>query len=164
MAEIEKTGVPSDTGINLYWWPKVSSPKGFEFQAEVSRRFGAKMFVQHGATFSNSESVIYAKAIYKPRMPEIKSLSALIDHDIAEFKGRDPKLKIVRAPFLPDGDGKLLQVLSFSPSGQGNWESVAYGEEGEFYLIFTISSQTSKGHEISFPAFKAMLQGYREKP
>jgi len=161
-ADIEKTAVPTDEGLKLFWWPKVNPPKGFEFNEEASRHFGAKMFVQSGSTFSNSESVIYAKALFKPRIPETKSLQAMIDNDISECKSNYPDLKVVQEPSLIDGNGKKIKVFSFTSSAKGSWEAVAYSEEGEYFLIFTVSSQSNKGHEASFVVFKSMLQGYRE--
>ncbi len=162
--EIEKTAIPTDQGLKLFWWPKVNSPQGFAFDIDASHQTSTKMFVQQGRNFSNSETVIYAKAIYKPRMPEIKSLKELMDFDIAKFKGHDQSIKIAAVPSIVDGDGKELRVLSYLPSVEGNWESVAYIEEGEYYLLFTISSRSQKGFESSIPAFKAMIAGYREKP
>jgi hypothetical protein len=159
--EIEKIAIPSQRGLDLYWWPKVGAPYGFFHDEAASRLTSVKMFVPKGFTFSNAETVIYAKASFKSRMPKVKSLKALIEQDLAEFKGRDPNLIVNPGPSIKDGDNKQLDVFSFVPSAQGNWETVAYSEEGEFYLLFTISSRSKDGHEACLPLFKAMIEGYR---
>ncbi len=159
--EIEKVAVTSQRGMELFWWPKVSPPSGFFFDEAASRQTAVKMLVPNGFTFSSAETVIYAKASFKPRIPEVKSLQALIDKDLAEFQGHDPKLIVNPGPAIKDGDNRQLQVFSFVPSAQGNWETVAYSEEGEFYLLFTISSRSKAGYEACLPLFKTMIEGYR---
>lgn len=159
--EIEKIAIPSQRGMDLFWWPKVNPPSGFFNDEAASRQTAVKMFVPNGFTFSNAETVIYAKATFKQRIPDVKSLQALIDKDLAEFKGRDPNLMVTPGPAMKDGDSKQMMVFSFVPSGQGNWETVAYSDEGEFYLLFTISSRSKHGHNACLPLFKAMIEGYR---
>lgn len=161
---VEKIAVPTDQGLQLYWWPKVDPPKGFEFDQNASYANGVKMFVLRGRNFSNADTVIYAKAIYKPRAPETTSLKELLDQDTANVKEHDASIKVSPSAAILDGDRKQLPVLMFSPSNQGNWELVVYGEEGDYYLLFTISSRTRKGYEQALPAFKAMIASYHENP
>jgi hypothetical protein len=162
-AEIEKTAIPAGKEVRFLWWPKVMPPSGWHFDQGSSQYFSFNAMAPDGNTFSKSENVIYAKANYKPRSPEIKSLAALIQSDIAGFVESEPGTVAKREGFLKDADGKRLQVVSFTPTRSGNWERVAYGEEGDFYLVFTVSSRTKKGLAASMPAFESMLAGYRER-
>jgi hypothetical protein len=87
----------------------------------------------------------------------------LLSDDKERFLRDVPGVKISEAKKIKTADGKELTSFTFFPSGDGNWERVSYGEEGEFYLIFTVSSRTKKGYESSLPAYEAMLRGYKEK-
>ncbi|WP_306600405.1 hypothetical protein [Geothrix sp. 21YS21S-2] len=160
--EIEKIAIPSQDGLNLLWWPKVNPPPGFVFDQAVSHQTAVKMFIPIGCTFSNAETVIYAKAAFKPGIPDVKTLQALIENDVVAFRQRDPNLIVQSGPAIKDGDAKQAIVFTFAPSGSGNWESVAYSEEGEFYLLFTLSSRSKKGYEASLPLFTTMIASYHK--
>ena len=164
-AGIEKIALPTDQGFRMIWWPKVDPGGPWNFDEMASRQNALKMFVPSGSTFANAETVMYAKANFKPRTPDTKALKSLIDNDVANIKTEAPGIKIEVMPPVTDGDGKSVQVVSFIPTGgQGNWEWVAYGEDGEYFLVFTVSSRTKLGLEKSLPAFKAMIASYHAEP
>ncbi len=163
-AEIEKIATPTKTGIQLQWWPKVQPPSGWHFDSGSSHHFGFNALAPDGSTFSKAGTVMYAKADYKLRVPGTKSLPQLIDRDISDFHQADPGIKVtVELPVLT-ADHKQLKLVTFAPSAGGNWERVAYGENSDFYLLFTISSRTKGGLERAMPAFKGMVASYRVGP
>jgi hypothetical protein len=163
-AEIEKIATPTDAGIQLQWWPKVKPPPGWHFDSGSSHHFGFNAMAPDGSTFSNAETVMYAEADYKPRVPETKSLAQLVQRDVSAFHKAYPGMAATTAPPIFTADHKQLQVLSFAPSAGGNWERVAYGEDAEFYLVFTVSSRTQSGLEHANAAFNAMVASYRVGP
>jgi hypothetical protein len=163
-AEIEKFATPTDTGVQFQWWPKVQPPAEWHFDGGSSHHFGFNALAPDGSTFSKAETVMYAKADYKPRLPKTKSLAQLIDGDIADFHQAYPGIAAtVESPVLT-ADHKQLKLVTFAPSVGGNWERVAYGEDPEFYLLFTVSSRTKGGLERAMPAFKAMVASFRVWP
>jgi hypothetical protein len=164
-AEIEKRAVPCDATerICFYWWPKLPQAAGWHQDLDHSYMYSANALAPEGFTFANAETVIYAKALYKPRSPETKSLGQLVKDDKERFLKDVPGVKIAKAKAIKTADGKDLASFTFFPAGEGNWERVSYGEEGEFYLIFTVSSRTKNGLESALPAYEAMLRGYKEK-
>jgi len=164
VAEIEKVGEICKTGICLYWWPKLLSAKGWHHERGPSYANSANIQVPDGFTFSDAETVIYAKALYKPRIPETKSLEKLIKNDSDEFISRDPGVTVTEVEPLKTGDGKSLKSFTFFPKYKGNWERVSYGEESDFYLIFTISSRTKEGFDKSSEIYKQYISNYKEKP
>jgi len=97
----------------------------------------------------------------KPRVPETKSLAQLIDDDISDFHQAYPGMAVTVESPVPTADHKQLKLVTFAPSAGGNWERVAYGEDAEFYLVFTVSSRTKGGLERAMPAFKAMVASHR---
>ena len=163
-AETEKIAIPSDAGMRMVWWPKVAPPKGWHFDQGASYHFAFNAMVPDGASFSNAETVMYAKASYKPRMPDTKDLKSFVNQDLSEFSSSTPKIDVKHESPLLSGDGASLEVYSFSPVAEGSWELVAYGEDAEYYLTFAISSKSKSGLTSSMEAFKQMLGNYRDKP
>jgi hypothetical protein len=162
-AEIEKFGRPCETGLCLYWRPKLAPVEGWHHEPGPSQQYGANALAPDGSTFMDAETVMYAKAFYKPRITETKSLEALIENDKRGFLANVPGVVIANTKPLSTGDGKKLKSVTFFPTSQGNWERVSYGEEGEFYLLFTVSSRTKAGYEKALPAYEAMIRGYKER-
>jgi hypothetical protein len=163
VAEIFKLAVPADQGMKFYWWPKLPAIPGWEHDEDVSRSNGVNMLVPVGGTFLKAPAVIYARAMFKPRVPETKSLTQLISDDKATFAKEFPGIVVVELDPIADGDGKAHRLFSYSPSKKGSWELVAYGEEGEFYLIFTVSGNSKEALEQATPDFRKVLTQYRER-
>jgi len=162
-AEIEKIAQVCETGICLYWWPKLAAIPGWHHEREESFGIGANALAPDGSTFANAEVVMYAKAVYKPRVPETTSLEMFIAGDRREFLGSDPAAVIADASTLTTVDGQTMKSVTFFPKVAGNWERVTYGEEGDFYLVFTISSRSLKGYQERLRDYEALVQGYRTK-
>ena len=164
VAEIEKFAIPSEGGISFYWWPKLPPLEGWQQDREQSFRFGVNALAPHGFTFADAETVMYAKAVYKPREPATKSLEMLIDKDKETFAARIPGITIEEVASLSTADGKKLRSITFFPRSKGNWERVSYGEEDEFYLIFTLSSRSLSGYKAAMDAYEQLIGCYKEKP
>ena len=45
---------------------------------------------------------------------------------------------------VPNGQSFSSAPGSFDPAGKGNRELVAYSEEGDYYLLFTVSARTKE--------------------
>ena len=164
VAEIEKLAVPSERGMQFYWWPKLPPLEGWQHDREFSFKYGINALAPVGESFANAETVMYAKAVFKPRVPDVKSLEQLVENDKREFKANVPGVVIAQAPGLLSADGRKLISLTYTPNRAGNWERVSYLEEGEFYLVFTVSSRSLAGFESSAKGYEALIARYREKP
>lgn len=163
-AEIEKTALTCKTTICFYWWPKLPEVRGWHQDREQSYEFSANVLVPNGSTFSDAETVMYAEALYKPRIPETKTVEALIAGDEKRLLNDKPGIKVAESRGMVTGDGKLLRSVTFSPRQQGDWEQVSYGEEGDFYLIFTVSSRTKAAYQRAASTYVDLIKSYREKP
>jgi hypothetical protein len=160
-AEIDKTATPNDKGFSLYWWPKIAAPAGWHQDKDYSFHDNINAFAPDHYTFNNAVTVIYAKADYKPRLPEIKSIEQLIDSDKKQFLSDYPGLEIKEVQPIITSDGKSLRSLAFAPTGKGNWERVSYGEEGDFYLTFAISSRSLKDYQATEKIYEDFVRGYK---
>lgn len=160
-AEIVKYGRPSAKGIDLFWWPKLSPPKGWMQDTPASEENGINVLVPKGASFSNSDVVIYGRACYKPNWDQ-KTLTAFIAYDKKDSMNQFPSQHLTEASQITEGDGVKMRTIEFFPTKKGNWERVAYLEEGQFYVVFTLSSRTKSGYASTLPVFLDLLRKNRK--
>ena len=163
-AEIEKFAIPGDRGMSFHWWPKLAPVDGWQQDREHSLHYSVNALAPDGFTFANAPTVMYARALYKPRAPEVKSLEILIENDKRDFLANTPDIRIEEVDSLVTADGKRLRSFTFFPKEKGNWEQVSYGEEGEFYLMFTISSRSLSGYKEALGAYKQLIGREKENP
>jgi len=159
-AELERLGYPTDHGIELMWWPKVTPPKGWFQDTQVSMQNFLNMLVPKGKTYENSPAVMYARALYHEKADMDKELASAIESDRKGSLEHDPNSKIAEIAAFATGDGQKLRTFSFTPAGKGNWELVAYGREPDYVLMFCISARSSAALEKYRPAFAAMILSY----
>lgn len=162
LSKIEKLADSCENKICFYWWPELPDIKGWHHEREYSFKYKCNAQAPDGYNFSNAESVIYAKALYKPRVPKTKSLKQLIKDDQKSFLSKDKTIKISKVASLITADGKKMPSYTFFPKKKGNWERVSYGEEGDFYLIFTLSSRSKAGFDKAFDTYREYIAKYRE--
>lgn len=157
----EKTG-----SLCFYWWPKLPDVPGWRQDKGNSYHYSINAQTPTDSTFSDAETVIYAKAAYKAKEPELKDLNGFIQNDLAAFRGDDPGIKISEIAPMQTLSGQQLKRFSFAPSGKGNWEQVSYGEEkdkngDEYFLTFVISSRTKAGLARNLSAYEQFISNYR---
>lgn len=162
-AEVEKTAATCESGVCFFWWPKLPNVKGWHQELSQSQHYGINALAPDGSTFKDAETVMYSKAPYKPRMPETKAVEDLIKQDKEIFARDLPGVVISDTKPLITGDGQKLRSVLFVPTSEGNWELTAYGEEDDYFLIFTLSSRTKSGYERALPAFENLIHRYKKK-
>ena len=160
-AEIEKVADPKANGLTLHWGPKLPDVAGWHFDREASYHYSFAAWAPDNSTFADAETVIYARAIYKPRDPQTKSLDMLVEQDRQRFLAKSPGARIAPAPSLPTADGRRFRSLSFSQSNGGPWDRAAYGEEGDYYLMFIISSRSQSGYQKAMATFETFIARYK---
>jgi len=170
-AEIIRTAAP-DCGRNqtcLYWWPKLPPVRGWHTDKAANLGYGENgmnSLVPNGATFADADVIIYAAATYKARYearnPKTRSLAAFIKDDTASFRRERPGIAIAEAEALTTADGQSLRSFTYFSPRDGAWERVAYGEEGDFYLVFTISAHTKAAYDKALPVYADLLRRYRK--
>jgi hypothetical protein len=95
-------------------------------------------------------------------VPDIKSLDALIKKDKKDFEENVPGVEITEVEALQTADKKKLRSFTFFPTKKGNWERVSYGEEGDFYIIFTISSRTQAAFDVAEKDYIKLIASYKK--
>jgi hypothetical protein len=141
-------------------WPKLSPLKGWHQDKQQSFRENANVLAPNGSTFVGAETVMYANAVYKPRVPDSKTLDKFIAADQKSF----PQTSAAELPSLLTADGQRIRVFLFSPQGAANWEKIGYGEEGDYYLVFALSSRSRSGLDQHAGDYARLVNSYRSKP
>lgn len=164
VAEIEKSANPGLKGTEFNWWPKLPEVPGWQQDLESSFEHNINALAPAGKRFSGAETLIYAKAVFKGHLPRIKSIDALVENEKNDFSVNSPGGLIRASPGLSTADGRKVISLTYIRKGQANWERVSYLDEDEFYIIFTISSDTRAGFDASSKAYEDLISRYKEKP
>ena len=160
-AEIEVVGTDCEGGVCLIFWPQLTAIPGWHYDEAFSPRASVYALAQDGHSFEDSETVIYARAIRKSEVPEIESLQHLIVHDRMQFAENSPDISIRESGLLVSGDGEQWKTFAFVPAKAGNWEQVTYGEDEEFFLVFTISSKSEQGYRDNLVAYVQIIGAYK---
>jgi hypothetical protein len=100
-AKIYKLAIPTDQGFSLYWWPVLPEISGWHHDEAVSEHLAANTLLPNGQSFNAAPAIIYAKADYKPRMADIKTLTQFIAGDIASFRHDVPDEQISLLEHFP---------------------------------------------------------------
>lgn len=160
-ADVEKIAQLCEQQICFRWWPRVEPPEGWKHERDYSLHYNFNALAPVSSDFSSAETVMYANAVYRPRVPNEKTLSAFIDSDIQKFKTDNPGLAVEETASLKTADGKFAKVFLLKPSSQGQWERVAYVEEDEYYMVFVASSRTESGLLSVLRAYETLVTHYR---
>lgn len=93
------------------------------------------------------------------------TLEKFIEVDVADFKAKSDKLQVTKADAITTAKGangkeRKAEVRYFTGDQFGNYESIAYIEEGKAIISFILTSQKKKDFESSLPAFKELVASY----
>ncbi len=157
-----KMAVPENSGIHLYWWPKLPPLSGWHQDMGSSYHDAFYALAPDGHTFNNAKAVMYVKANYKPRDPDVTSVAALVKRDLQQTRKNEAGVVIRKVKPLFTADGKKMITYTFFPPEKPAWpwECVSYGEEGDYYLIFTVSARTKASYKAALPAYKHLIAAY----
>ena len=120
-------------------------------------KLGANYLVPDGADPATSDATIQARGY--PRSGDTASLSQLMDKDQA---AASPTTEVHKRPDLYDKDSTPFTLVTFTPaSGQaGAWKAIAYSEEGEYLLAFTLDAKNKAAFDKNLPVFTGLVQKY----
>lgn len=161
-AEIEQVVMDCDKKICFRWWPKLAAVQGWHHDRASSVKFNYNAQAPDGSTFDRAPAVIYAEALLKPSMPELETLQMVIDSDQQKALAADSLLEVNEVPELTTRDGQKLKSFMFHSPVRKSWERVSYGEEEQFYLIFTLSAGSSAGYKNALEAYEQFVGQYKK--
>lgn len=162
-ADVEQPAVPPGGGARALAWPRVAPPPGWVQDREASLADGRAAFAPVGEAFVDSPVVMYARAVRKARAPAATTLAGFIDDELAAAARNTPGTRATALPELVDGDGQHLRAWSFQPpDDEGNWERVAFLEEGDWILVFSVSARNEAALKSADAAWSRLVGHYRQ--
>jgi hypothetical protein len=90
-----------------------------------------------------------------------QNLDWFIAADVAKFRSRDPKVKVVSGSPISLHGAKSAQVRYFPGDGFGNHEAVAYIAEARVFVVFVLTTRTETTYRTSLVPFAEIVKSYR---
>jgi hypothetical protein len=144
------------------WLPVLKPPPGWQTDRERNLTYYVTFLTLEGQPRHHTEVLIYAQALAKSRFKDARSLDAFIRKVQKNYPNSHPPLVAKPAEPIRTADGKLVQTWRLIPKGYGRWERVAYFEEGDLYMAFTIGAETAEDLARHEHSFEYLLREYRE--
>ena len=134
-------------------WPKLNDPPDWHQDQESSQRLNANFLIPDGVEPASAEVTIQARGF--PRANN--SLSQMLEKDRAAAPAGT---QVKQLPDVTDKDGVPFNLYAFTPPGTGNWQAVAYSEEGDTLLAFTLNARSKAAYDSNLPVFESVIQKY----
>ena len=141
-------------------WPKLPDIPDWHQDQDSSLRLGANSLIPDGVDPANAEVTIQARGFPRQGAAAL-SVSQMVESDrVAAPAGTEVK----QLSNVLDKDGTAFSLYSFAPAnGQGSFKAVAYSEEGDYLLAFTLSARSKTAYEGNLPVFVALIQKYAKE-
>lgn len=146
-----------DTPDGAKSWPKLPDIPDWHQDQESSMKLGANFLVPDGADPATAEATIQARGY--PRSGDTSSLPQLMDKD---RDAAPPATAVSKRPDVYDKDSTPFTLVAFAPAAgkAGDWKAVAYSEEGEYLLAFTLDARSKAAYDKNLPVFTALIKRY----
>jgi hypothetical protein len=156
-AEAEMLQFSTPDGVKS--WPKLPDIADWHQDQDSSLKLTANSLIPDGVDPASAEVTFQARGFPRRGDAGTTSLSQLMDKDRASAA---PGSKIEKRADIFDKDGVPFTVISFMPTaGQtGEWKAVAYSEEGDYFLAFTLLARSRAAFDKNYAVFTALIQGY----
>jgi hypothetical protein len=155
---------PGSQSVCIWHRPVVTAPAGWQRAEAASTHYQAAAFAPVGQEFNTAPAVMYAKAV--AASPQVRTLSDFMADDLSDFRRQYPGLRVQQGLVTRDGDGHGLATVRLSPApgGRAQWQTIAYGQEGGDYLVFSLSARDQAAHDAALPAFMRLVGAYHAAP
>ncbi len=143
----------------------LTAPKGWVLDNGSGKGQGLQaVFYPKGSSWKNGAAVMYAN-VYQKRDPGKESLQTVIAGDVAEYQKESPKLTVVDADRIPTrkderSKGKEANIKYFAGDRNGNYEAVAYINEGKVVVMLVLTTRSKNDFGSSLSAFKELVGSY----
>ncbi len=157
LPEGEKSGE-----LSFYWQPQLPNIEWWEYDNSASLAQKAVVFVPLGADFFSAEAVILARAVERREAccPTLGEFASFQKERVITAGKNDIELVEKRTSTL--GNNNVLRSYLFSSHKTGAVELRFYGEERNFYLVFSLKARTKKAYSRALPTYRRLLRRYFE--
>jgi len=162
-AETEGFAYQCESSTCFWRRPIVDPPPGWVRDEESGAHFKFNAFVRKGESFTDADAVMYALAVYKKNAAP--TLAEHINQRKERHQKANPTAPISKPQVMRNADGKQLTAIASTPATpKGDWETVAFDEEGDYYLVFALSARSKAAHDKARDALTALVRGYSRNP
>jgi hypothetical protein len=158
-AEVENIATPDPECNCIRFWhrPKVVAPTGWTIDDEAGTYHQIAALAPGNASFDDSQVVMYARAIRKS--DQHKNLRSFVQAAADTQRKANATNKIINRGTLKRSDKTefVLVEVTPKPSQQANFDYIAYGEEGEFWIAYVLSAQDLKTREKYAQTFRSFV-------
>lgn len=138
----------------------LAEPAGWKMDTESGVSDGLPVvFYPSTQTWDTAPAVMYANTAIKKCQPS-PSLVAFINDDVNEIKSHDPSLRVSDGGTL-SADGRMVTLRKFSGDRYGNHEVVAYINEKDVFVSFTLSTKNLQQYKAAISSFKMLVTSYQ---
>jgi hypothetical protein len=162
-AETEGFAYQCESGLCLWRRPIVDAPPGWIKDEESGARFRFNAFARKGESFTEADASLYALSVYRKNASP--TLAQHINAHRAKHLRENPGSKVSAGAVLQNADGKRLATHTFTPGPTDKeWQTAAFDEEGDYYLVFALSARTKQAHERALKDLANLVLGYSKSP
>ena len=139
-------------------WPKLPDISDWHQDQESSLKLEANVLISDGVDPAMAEVTIQARGFARRGNAAVTSVSQMVESDRAAAPAGG---EVKQLTDVADKDGTPFNLYSFAPpGGQGSWKTIAYSEEGDYLLAFTLSARSKAAYESNLPIFVGLIQKY----
>jgi hypothetical protein len=140
-------------------WPKLPDIPDWHQDQESSLRLAANSLIPDGVDPANAEVTIQARGFPRRGNGTTTSLSQIVDTDRAAAPAGTQVKQLAN---VADKDGTPFNLYAFVPASgsSGSWKVVAYSEEGDYLLAFTLNARSQSAYDTNLPVFTTLIQKY----
>ncbi len=117
------------------------------------------VFYPKDRTWANSPVVAYSKAVSKN--DSLETIKDMVSNTIREFRQNgSPDSRVRYMKNIETRHGKVADIYFFTGDQWGNYEAVAYFDEGKCIPFIVLSSRAYEVFEKSLPNFESIVKSY----
>jgi hypothetical protein len=137
----------------------LSAPAGWVLDKSMASDAEADaVLYPQGTTYQNAPSVLYVSVADKG--DGFKDLNDLIRQDQSSARQQNPSLRLQNGPFLRTHLKKSVPLFLYLGYKDGSGEAVAYVEEADAVVVFTLTSSSEQILHEDLPALQAAVDSY----
>ncbi len=137
----------------------LSAPLGWVLDQHLAAEAEADVVLYpQGTTYQNAASVLTVNATFQGK--DFKDLKNLIQQDEEDIRQQNPKFSAQQGPVLQTRYQKPAPLFFYLHLKGGGGEAVAYVEEKDRVMIFTLSSSSEQILREDLPALQETVESY----
>ncbi|CAN5161307.1 hypothetical protein BH10PSE17_BH10PSE17_04280 [soil metagenome] len=155
--------VPQPCGANVCLWdkPRIDPPKGWTLDEALSRSTRVSVFTPADRGLSGAPAVFYARAAKREENTKSRDVAAFAAADLDRMLSSQLTLSATSLGDLKVDNARFLRRRVATSTAEGTHETLAYVEDGEYFVTFVLSARSAVEHDRLRPVFERWLRSYK---